>query len=141
MERAVAQSLGPRRLTSFLLAGFAATALLLAALGIYGVMSINVSNRINEIGIRLALGAQPRDVLRLVLGQGIRLTLSGLALGLVGATGLARFLSSLLFEVEATDPLIYSGIAVVLALVAIAACYVPAKRATRVDPMIALRCE
>ena len=141
LEQAIARSLSTKRLTSLLLAGFAATALLLAVIGIYGVISLNVSNRTSEFGIRLALGAQPRDVLRLVIGQGLRLTFGGVALGLGGALGLTRFLASLLFEIKPTDPLIFTGVAVALALAALAACYVPARRATKVDPLIALRYE
>src|SRR5262249_8291575 len=104
MERAIARSLSTRRLTNLLLAGFAATALLLASIGIYGVISLNVTSRTNEFGIRLALGAEPGDVLRLVVGQGARLALAGVAIGLGGALWLTRFLESLLFEVKPTDP-------------------------------------
>jgi putative ABC transport system permease protein len=141
MEQAVARSLKTRRLTNLLLAGFAATALLLAALGAYGVMSLSVSSRINEFGIRMALGAQPRDVFRMVIGQGMTLAAIGIAIGLGGAFWLTRFLESLLFEVKPTDPLVYAGVAAALALSAFAACYIPARRATKVDPMVALRYE
>jgi len=141
LEQAVARSLSTKRLTNLLLAGFALTALLLAILGIYGVMSLSVSSRINEFGIRLALGAQPRDVLKLVVSQGMRLVFTGVALGLVGAFGLTRFLESLLFDVRSTDPATFVVVALVLMGVALVACYVPARRATRVEPMVALRYE
>ncbi len=141
IEQGMARSLSAKRLTNLLLTGFAATALLLSLIGIYGVMSLNVGSRTNEFGIRLALGAQAADVLWLVVGQGLRLTLVSVALGLGGAFGLTRLLESLLFGVKATDPLIFAGVAVLLSLAALAACYIPARRATKVDPLVALRSE
>jgi putative ABC transport system permease protein len=141
LEQGMLRTLSTKRLTNMLLGGFAATALLLALLGVYGVMSINVGSRTGEFGIRLALGARPAAVLWLVVGQGLRLALVGAALGLGAAFGLTRFLEGLLFGVEATDPLIFAGVAVVLSMAALAACYIPARRATRVDPLVALKHE
>src|SRR5262249_24907891 len=141
IERAMAHTLVTNRLTNLLFAGFAATALLLALLGIYGVMSLNVGSRTNEFGIRMALGAQGGDVLKLVIGQGMKLTLVGVLIGLGGALALTRLLKTLLFGVSATDPLTFALIALLLAAVALLACWIPARRATKVDPMIALRCE
>jgi predicted permease len=141
MDKAVAYSVTARRLTNNLLAGFAITALLLAMIGIYGVMSLNVSSRTHEFGIRLALGAQHFDVLRLVIGQGMKLVLGGTAVGLISAWWLTSFLKSLLFNVKPFDPVIFTAVALILIAVAFVACCLPAHRATRVDPMMALRCE
>jgi putative ABC transport system permease protein len=139
MTRLLADSLAPRRFTLLLLGAFAGLALLLAGGGVYGVMAYAVSERTQEIGVRLALGARGPDVLRMVLAQGLRLALSGVLLGLGGALALTRLLKTLLFGVSATDPLTFTAIALLLLVVALLACYVPARRATKVDPLIALR--
>jgi putative ABC transport system permease protein len=141
MDQLLGNSLAQRRLTLILLASFAALALLLAAVGIYGAIAYTVRQRTNELGIRMALGAQSGDVLKLILGQGLKLALIGVALGLVAAFALTRWIESLLFEVRPTDPLTFSLIAVVLLSVALVACWVPARRATQVDPLLALRGE
>jgi putative ABC transport system permease protein len=141
MEQLLSQSVARRRFNLALLALFASVALALAAVGIYGVMAYTVEQRRHEIGIRLALGAQARDVFRLVVGQGMGLALAGIGLGLVAALAATRLMSSLLYGVSAADPLTYAGIALLLAGVAFAACYLPARRASRVDPMDALRQE
>jgi putative ABC transport system permease protein len=120
---------------------FSALALLLAAVGIYGVLSQRVSQRLQEIGIRVALGARRNDVLKMVIGEGLWLTLVGIAIGVAGSLALARFLSGMLYGVTATDPLTVAAVSFLLLLVALLACYLPARRATRVDPMAALRCE
>jgi putative ABC transport system permease protein len=129
------------RFNTILLGLFAGLATLLAGVGIFGVMSYLVTLRIREIGLRMALGAQPGQVLRLILKQGLLLTGTGIAVGLAGALALTRVLSSLLFEVGSTDPSIFAAIVLLLTFVSLIACYIPARRATRVDPLIAMRSE
>jgi putative ABC transport system permease protein len=141
MDEYLSASVAAPRFSTTLLSIFAAVALVLTAVGLYGVMSYSVAQRTNEIGIRLALGAQSRDVLLMVVKQGSTLILIGLAIGLAGAYALTRLISSLLFGVTAKDPFTFAAVAVLLAIVALLACYVPALRATKVDPMDALRCE
>jgi len=135
----VSDSVAERRFSMLLLAVFAAIALFLAGIGLYGVVAYTVSLRTQEIGVRMAIGAQQGDVMRLVVGEGMRLALIGVAVGVVGALALGRFISSLLFEVTAFDPLSYAATAAVLLAIAALACYVPARRAMSVDPLMALR--
>jgi putative ABC transport system permease protein len=137
----IAATIADRKLALVLLAGFAALALVLASLGVYSVMAHLVAFRTSEIGIRIALGASPGMVLRMVLGHGRRLTLLGIALGMAGAFLVSRLMQQALFEVDSTDPLIYLAVAVMLLLVAEFASWLPARRATRIDPVIALRNE
>lgn len=141
MDQLLSASVATQRFNLFLLVLFAALALGLAAVGIFGVLAFGVTRRTREIGIRLALGAHPRDVLRLVVGQGMQLVVAGILLGIAGALPLTRLMASLLYSVSPTDPATFVVVSVLLALVALIACYVPARRAMRVDPMVALRTE
>jgi putative ABC transport system permease protein len=141
MDQLLAGSLSRSRFTMLVLGVFAALALVLACVGIYGVIAYSVTQRTQEFGIRIALGANRRDVLRLVLGQGTRLTLLGIGLGIVAALIITRLMATLLYGISATDPLTFTAVVLLLALVALAACYIPARRATRVDPIVALRYE
>ncbi len=141
LDEVIAGSLAARRLSMVLLGAFAVLALVLSCIGIYGVISYLVGQRTHEIGIRVALGAQRRDVMRLVLGQGAKLALIGVAIGIAAAWGLTRLMANQLFGVTAQDPLTFVAVALLLTLVALLACYLPARRAVRVDPMIALRYE
>src|SRR5215472_1181000 len=141
MEDWLAQFVTQPRLRAILLASFAVLALLLCAIGVYGVLAQSVARRRHEIGIRTAIGAQQHDVLRLVISQGVRLTLVGIVIGVAGSLVLGRLLAGLLYGVSATDPLTFLAVAVLLTIVSLAACYIPARRATKVDPMVALRHE
>jgi putative ABC transport system permease protein len=141
LEQSLAQPVAPWRFYSLLLGCFASLALVLAALGIYGVISYSVVERRQELGIRLALGAQPRDVLKLVLRQALALVLTGIALGLAGSYATSRFIANHLFEVKPYDTATYLAVSAILFGVALLAAYRPARRATQVDPLVVLRCD
>jgi ABC-type antimicrobial peptide transport system permease subunit len=141
MEEIVSRSISTQRLTMFLLSAFSALALILSAVGIYGVISYLNGQRTHEIGVRVALGASRSDVLRMVLGEGLKITLIGIAVGLAAALGLTRLITSLIYGVGTTDPITFASVAILLSSVALLACYIPARRAMRVDPMMALRYE
>jgi putative ABC transport system permease protein len=141
MDQRITMSMGPRRSAVALLSVFAAMALTLAAVGLFGLIRYNVAQRTQEIGVRMALGASGRDVLRMVLGESLRLAVLGVFGGLIAAFALTRVLASLLYGVSATDPLTFAGMALLLTLVALLASWFPAHRATRVDPLVALRYE
>jgi putative ABC transport system permease protein len=141
MDEIISDSLAARRFSMILLGIFAALALVMSCVGIYGVISYFVGQRIHEIGIRMALGAERGDVLRMVLGEGAKMAVVGVVIGLVAALGLTRLMAKMLFGVSAHDPLSFAGVAGLLILVALAASYIPAWRATKVDPMVALRYE
>jgi ABC-type antimicrobial peptide transport system permease subunit len=144
MQQVVSDSMASQRLPMILLTAFAVLALLLASVGIYGVMSYSVAVRVQEIGIRMALGAERRDVLRMVIAQGLGLTVAGLLIGAVGALLLARLLSTfsrLLYGVPTSDPLTFMAVSLVLVGVSVLACYFPARRASHINPMVAFRCE
>ena len=141
MDELLDLSLAERRFNMSLLGLFAGMAMILAAVGIYGLLSYSVSQRTHEIGVRMAVGARRRDVLKLVMGQGARLAAVGLAAGVLGALALTRLMASLLFGVTATDPATFATVALLMMAVALLACFVPARRAMRVDPMVALRHE
>jgi len=139
MDQWVSASASPSRLNAVLLGTFAAVALLIAAIGVYGVLSYSVNQRIREIGVRVALGAQSGNVVRLVVGEGMRVALAGIAVGVLGALGLRQALSTLLFGIEPHDPPTFAAVALTLAAIALVACLLPARRAARIDPMVALR--
>jgi predicted permease len=141
MEHTIERSLAPRRFAMILLAVFAALALMLASIGIYGVISYIASQRTREIGVRVALGAQQGEILRMVLGHGARLATVGVAIGLCFAAGLTRLMSRILYGVSSVDPITFAFVAIVLMLVAVAASYIPARQAMRVDPLVVLRYE
>jgi putative ABC transport system permease protein len=139
MDEWLSTSAAQPRLNAVLLGVFAALALVIAAIGIYGVLAYSVNQRRREIGLRIALGAQPDRVLRLVVGEGMRVGVFGIVLGLLGGLGLGRVVSSLVYGVQVYDPSTFAGVAIVLGLVALTACVIPARRAARVDPIVALR--
>jgi putative ABC transport system permease protein len=141
LDSLIATSTGGQRFSMMLFGVFAAAAIALASVGLYGVMSYTVTQRMREVGIRMALGAQRRDVLGLILRQGLGLTLSGIAIGLIAAWAATRLLVNLLYGVSATDPSTFAGVSLLLIGVALLACYIPARRATKVDPMVALRAD
>jgi ABC-type antimicrobial peptide transport system permease subunit len=140
-EEVVARSIASQRFSLVILGAFAGLALLLASIGIYGVLSYLVGQRTSEIGVRMALGAQRLDVLRMVVIDGARMTLAGVVIGLAGAVGLTRLMADMLFGVSPLDPLTFTAVTVGLCGIALFACYLPARRAAKVDPMVALRYE
>jgi ABC-type antimicrobial peptide transport system permease subunit len=137
----VSESIAQRRFSMLLIGVFGAIALVLAAVGLYGVVSYSVSQRTQEIGLRMAIGADRRDVLRLIVGGGMKLAVIGVVIGVAGALALSKVIATMLFELTPMDLVSYSGTVMVLLAVAMVACYVPARRAMRVDPIIALRAE
>ena len=141
LEQNLSSAVGQQRVSTLLLGIFAALALVLAAIGIYGVTSYSVAQRSKEIGIRIAMGAQPRDVLRLILGFGAKLALIGVVTGVIAALALTQLMKTMLFGVTATDPVTLAAVSLTLVAVTLLACYIPARRAMTVDPVIALRSE
>jgi len=141
LEQVFSSAFDARRFSLILFGVFAGVALLITVIGLYGMLAYLVAERRHEIGVRMALGAQPGNVLRLVIGQGLKLALLGVVVGLIGAWALTRFMQTLLFGVTPTDPGTFAAIAVLLLLVALLACWIPARRATKVDPLVALRYE
>ena len=139
LESQLDASLAERRFQTWLLIGFAAAAMLIAAIGIYGLIQYSTTKRTHEIGIRVAVGAQAGEIFRMVLGEGLKLSLAGLALGLLGALGLGRAISSLLFGISPADPLTFITVSLLLVAIGLAACCFPARRATKVEPVAALR--
>jgi putative ABC transport system permease protein len=139
MEGVLSAAVARPRLQAVLLGAFAVLALVMACLGLYGVLAYSVEQRRREVGVRVAIGASPREILRLVVGEGLRLTATGLAVGVVLALGLTRYLTTLLFGVQPTDPLVYLGVGALLLAVAVGASFAPARRAMRLDPVVALR--
>jgi putative ABC transport system permease protein len=141
MPQMIDERISPKRVMAWMMGVFAGAALLLAAVGLYAVISYSVAQRRHEIGIRMALGAQSRDILRLILGHGLKLTLVGVVIGLAGAASMTQVLSAFLFGVSATDPVTFGGVTLVLGGVAVLACWIPARRMTRIDSLVALRHE
>ena len=141
MDQQVGESVSARRFYAYLLGCFGVVALTLATMGIYGVMSYSISQQTHEIGVRMALGAERSNVLSRVVTRGLLLTVAGVALGLAGSVGLTRFISSQLYGVGATDPVTFAAVSLLLVGVALAACYIPARKAAGVDPLVALRYE
>jgi putative ABC transport system permease protein len=141
LEQARVNSMASPRVMTDLLGIFAALALAIAAFGIGGILALTINQRVNEIGIRMALGAKPGDVLAMILRQGMTLVMVGLVIGLASAFALTRMMKTLLFQIEPTDPITFAGVSATLAMVALMACYVPARRALRIDPLQALRSE